>query len=75
MLRPLKKNQMNIIRSIQNRNYKIWGERVMLDRDLASLNEIETKALDLAVKRNLKRFPIDFMSQLTKEECVNMMFS
>ena len=40
----------------------------MLDRDLAALYETETKALNLAVKRNLKRFPIDFMFQLTKEE-------
>jgi hypothetical protein len=59
---------MNIIRSIQNRIYEIRGERVMLDRDLAALYETETKALNLAVKRNSKRFPQDFMFQLTKEE-------
>ena len=59
---------MNIIRSIQNRIYEIRGERVMLDRDLAALYETETKALNLAVKRNSKRFPKDFMFQLTKEE-------
>ena len=59
---------MEIIRSIQNRIYEIRGERVMLDRDLAALYETETKALNLAVKRNLKRFPPDFMFQLTKEE-------
>jgi hypothetical protein len=40
----------------------------MLDRDLAALYETETKALNLAVKRNIKRFPKDFMFQLTKEE-------
>ena len=40
----------------------------MLDRDLAALYETETKALNLAVKRNIKRFPRDFMFQLTKEE-------
>jgi hypothetical protein len=40
----------------------------MLDRDLAALYETETKQLNLAVKRNLKRFPKDFMFQLTKEE-------
>jgi hypothetical protein len=40
----------------------------MLDRDLAALYETETKALNLAVKRNLQRFPQDFMFQLTKEE-------
>lgn len=59
---------MQIIQSIQNRIYEIRGERVMLDRDLAALYETETKALNLAVKRNLKRFPKDFMFQLTKEE-------
>lgn len=59
---------MNIIRSIQNRIYEIRGERVMLDRDLAALYETETKALNLAVKRNSKRFPKDFMFQLTKDE-------
>jgi phage regulator Rha-like protein len=59
---------MQIIRSIQNRIYEMRGERVMLDRDLAVLYETETKALNLAVKRNIKRFPKDFMFQLTKEE-------
>jgi phage regulator Rha-like protein len=59
---------MQIIKSIQNRIYEIRGERVMLDRDLAALYETETKSLNLAVKRNLKRFPKDFMFQLTKEE-------
>src|SRR5215208_6518561 len=59
---------MQIIRSLQNRIYEIRGERVILDRDLAVLYEVETKALNLAVKRNIKRFPKDFMFQLTKEE-------
>jgi len=53
---------------IQNKIYEIRGEGVMLDRDLAILYETETKALNLAVKRNIKRFPDDFMFQLTKEE-------
>src|SRR5258708_9269714 len=65
---------MEIIRSIQNRIYEIRGERVMLDRDLADLYETETKALNLAVKRNIKRFPADFMFQLTKEEYEGLMF-
>jgi ORF6N domain len=59
---------MNVIRSIQNRIYELRGERVILDRDLAALYETETKALNLAVKRNSKRFPEDFMFQLTKDE-------
>ena len=59
---------MQIIQSIQNRIYEIRGERVMLDKDLAALYQVETKSLNLAVKRNLSRFPADFMFQLTKEE-------
>ena len=46
----------------------IRGERVMLDSDLAELYGVETKALNQAVKRNLNRFPPDFMFQLTKTE-------
>lgn len=46
----------------------------MVDRDLAALYEIETKALNLAVKRNLKRFPADFMFQLTQAEWDDIRF-
>jgi ORF6N domain len=56
---------MKIIQSIQNRIYTIRGERVMLDFDLAALYEVETKVLNQAVKRNIKRFPKDFMFRLT----------
>lgn len=59
---------MQIIRSIQNRIYELRGERVMLDKDLADLYETETKSLNLALKRNIKRFPADFMFRLTQEE-------
>lgn len=48
--------------------YTIRGQRVMLDSDLANLYGVETKALNQAVKRNIKRFPEDFMFQLTQEE-------
>ena len=65
---------MHIIQSIQNRIYEIRGERVMLDKDLATLCETETKFLNLAVKRNIKRFPKDFMFQLTKEEYEGVRF-
>ena len=65
---------MEIIRSIQSRIYEIRRERVMLDKDLAELYQTETKALNLAVKRNLKRFPSDFMFQLTKEEFDSLRF-
>ena len=59
---------MEIIQSVQNRIYQIRGQRVILDKDIAFLYEIETKVLNQAVKRNIKRFPLDFMFQLTKEE-------
>ncbi|KIC95973.1 ORF6N domain-containing protein [Flavihumibacter solisilvae] len=59
---------MQLIQNIQSRIYEIRGERVMLDRDLATLYETETKRLNQAVKRNINRFPPDFMFQLTKAE-------
>ena len=65
---------MNIIRSIQNRIYELRGERVMLDFDLAGLYEVETRVLNQSVKRNIKRFPKDFMFQLTKEEFEDLRF-
>ncbi len=63
---------MQIIQSIQNRIYDIRGERVMLDFDLAQLYEVETKALNQAVKRNSKRFPPDFMFRLTLVEWLDI---
>lgn len=59
---------MQIIQSIQNRIFVVRGERVMIDRDLATLYETESKVLNQAVKRNLKRFPADFMFQLSQDE-------
>ncbi len=53
---------------IENKIHVIRGKKVMLDRDLAGLYEVETKALNQAVKRNIERFPDDFMFQLTPEE-------
>ena len=59
---------MQIIKSIQNRIYSRRGERVMLDRELAQLYEVETRVLNQAVKRNIKRFPEDFMFSLSALE-------
>ena len=53
---------------IESLIYEIRGHKVMLDRDLAKLYGVETKVLNQAVKRNIKRFPEDFMFQLTSEE-------
>jgi hypothetical protein len=52
--------------------HKIRGEKVMLDIDLATLYGVETKVLKQAVKRNIARFPSDFMFELTKEEFDNL---
>ncbi|WP_431134738.1 ORF6N domain-containing protein [Psychroserpens mesophilus] len=57
---------------IQNKIYQIHGERVMLDFDLAELYEVETRVLKQAVRRNLDRFPDDFMFELSKEEYDNL---
>ncbi len=54
--------------SIQNRIYNIRGQQVMLDRDLAELYQVETKVLNQAVKRNIKRFPDTFRFQLLEDE-------
>jgi hypothetical protein len=59
---------MNEIEAIQNKIYEIRGQRVMLDFDLAEMYGVETRALNQAVKRNIERFPEDFMFRLTKEE-------
>ncbi len=56
------------IDQIQNMIYVIRGQKVLLDSDLAQLYGVETKALNRQVRRNLIRFPEDFMFQLTKEE-------
>jgi hypothetical protein len=53
---------------IQNKIYQVRGFLVMLDFDLAEMYETETRVLNQAVKRNIKRFPPDFMFQLTDEE-------
>lgn len=59
---------------IQQKIYEIRGVKVMLDRDLAQLYEVTTGNLNKAVMRNIKRFPDDFMFQLTKEEWENLKF-
>ena len=59
---------MNQLELIQSKIYEIRGQRVMLDFDLAALYQVETRVLNQAVKRNMKRFPSDFMFQLTSDE-------
>lgn len=56
---------MEQLQIIQSKIYEIRGQKVMLDRDLAEMYGVQTKALNQAVKRNIDRFPEDFMFQLT----------
>ena len=58
------------IEVIKHRIYEVRGMQVMLDRDLAELYGVETKVLNQAVKRNIERFPEDFMFKLNKSEWV-----
>ena len=57
---------------IEQRIYLVRGQKVMLDTDLASLYEVQTRELNQAVKRNKKRFPVDFMFQLTWAETTGL---
>ena len=59
---------MNDITLIQNKIYEIRGQRVMLDFDLAPLYQVQTKVLKQAVRRNIERFPADFMFEITIDE-------
>jgi hypothetical protein len=56
------------LQTIQNRIYEVRGQKIILDFDLAALYEVENRALKQAVKRNLDRFPEDFMFPLSKPE-------
>ena len=57
---------------ILNRIYFIRGEKVILDRDLAEMYGVETRVLNQSIKRNLNRFPKDFMFQLAEKEFRNL---
>jgi hypothetical protein bfra3_18574 len=63
---------MNELQLIQSKIYEIRGQKVMLDFDLAEMYEVETRVLNQAVKRNIRRFPDDFMFQLTVSEWDNL---
>ncbi len=57
--------------AIMNKIYMIRGQKVMIDRDLAELYDVETKVLKQAVRRNISRFPKDFMFEMNKKEFEN----
>lgn len=68
-----KKEEISIIPDeiISNKTYLIRNQKVMIDRDLAELYQVETKVLKQSVKRNSNRFPEDFMFELSKNEFEN----
>src|SRR5881227_1909340 len=69
-----KRSSLIPIEKIERAIYFIRGEKVMLDRDLAELYGVETKMLNRAVKRNLRRFSLDFMFQLSADEASSLRF-
>jgi len=71
---PSKSKAIVPVELIEKKIYLIRSHRVMLDSDLAELYGVETKVLVRAVKRNIDRFPADFMFQLTKEEFDDLRF-
>jgi len=66
-------NNMNELQGIKAMIFKFRGYQVMLDADLAKIYQVETKRLNEAVKRNIDRFPKEFMFQLTQAEYENLM--
>lgn len=66
---------MEELNGIQNRIYEVRGVRVMLDFDLAALYQVETRVLKQAVRRNLDRFPEDFMFEVTEYEYNSLIIS
>ncbi len=69
---PLSEASDSSLMPIENLIYVIRGQQVMLDSDLARLYEVETKRLKEQVKRNINRFPTDFMFELTKDETLSL---
>ncbi len=65
-------NKMIPVEVIEKKIFLIRGQKVMIDRDIAEMYGVETKRLNEQVRRNIKRFPEDFMFQLSKEEFDNL---
>ena len=66
-MKPQKPNNIQL-QTIQSKIYEVREQKVMLDFNLAEMYEVENRALKQAVKRNIERFPDDFMFQLSKNE-------
>lgn len=73
ILEPIGNSDNAALMPIENLIHVIRGQQVMIDSDLARLYGVETRRLNEQVKRNIERFPDDFMIQLTKDEIQNLM--
>ena len=73
-LEQVEGQQLPVENKVESLIRVIRGQQVMLDRDLAELYGVETKYLNKQVKRNIERFPEDFMFQLTKDESLRFQF-
>jgi hypothetical protein len=67
-----KMKELMLVELIEEKIYMIRGHKVMVDRDLAEMYGVETRVLNQAVRRNLDRFPDDFMFALTRDEIMNL---
>lgn len=74
-LKPVSDGESSPLLSIESLIHVVRGQQVMLDSDLARLYGVETKRLKEQVRRNIRRFPEDFMFELTKEECLRSQFA
>ena len=72
MMRKKNFNYMEQLQVIQSKIYEIRGQKVMLDKDLAAMYGVEVRILNQAVKRNIDRFPSDFMFQLSNDEWIGL---
>lgn len=70
----MKTSRLIPVEIIEQRIFYLRKQKIMLDKDLAFLFGVQTRDLNKAVKRNIERFPDDFMFQLTKEEFQGLMF-
>lgn len=68
-------NNLNTVEAIEKRIYTVRGEHVMIDRDLAELYGVENRSLRQSVRRNIEKFPDDFLYKLTKEEANEVILS
>lgn len=68
----MRKGQVAVVEQVENLILELRGQKVILDRDLAAMYEVETRVFNRAVQRNIERFPADFMFQLDHQETTSL---